>query len=67
MLAGELCVEEGHPFIVFFEASLFDISQRGAAFVQFRLQNLKGFLGELKIEARHFVSSIEFANIAGFL
>jgi hypothetical protein len=67
LLAGELGVEEGHPFVVFFEASLFDVSQRGAALVQFRLQNLKGFLSELQIEAGHFVSGIEFANIAGFL
>src|SRR5580692_10594682 len=67
LLAGELGVEEGHPFVVLFEASLLDVAQRGAAFVQFRLQNLKRLLSELKIEARHFVSSVELADIAGFL
>ena len=67
LLAGELGVEERHPFVVFFEASLLDVSQRGAALVQFRLQNLKRLLSELQIEARHFVSGVKFANIAGFL
>src|SRR5579864_4417183 len=67
LLTGKFGVEEGHPFVVFFEASLLDVSQRGAAFVQFRLQDLERLLGELQIEARHFVSGIEFANIAGLL
>src|SRR5580692_9424754 len=67
LLTGELGIQERHPFVVFFEASLLDVAQRGAAFVQFRLQNLKRLLGELQIEAGHFMGGVEFANIARFL
>ena len=67
LLAREFGVEEGHPFVAFVEASLLDVSQRGAALVEFRLQDLQRFLGELQVEARHFVGGIEFANVARFL
>src|ERR1700752_3870527 len=67
LLAGKFSIEERHPFVVFIETSLIDVSLRGAALGQFRLQNWQRFLGELKIEAGHFVSGVKLANIARFL
>src|SRR5580658_944260 len=66
-LAREIRVQESHPLVIFIQANFLDIAQRGAALVEFSLDELDGLLRQLQIQARDLARRVQFAHILRFL
>ena len=64
LLPREIGIEKGHPFVVLIQAGVFDVAQIRAALVEFGLQQLQRFLGQLQVQASHFPGRVQFANVA---
>ena len=67
LLASKVCIQVGHPFVIFGQSSLLDLLQRGPALIVLGLFDLEVFLGQLQIEACHLVVGVELTQAVGFL
>src|ERR1700733_10989056 len=67
LLAGEICVQKGHPVVILVQAGTLDVLQGNAVLVEFGVLQLKRLLGKLQIEPRHFPAGLQLPHAARLL
>src|SRR2546428_369924 len=67
LLAREICIKEGEPFLIFVKLRHFQIANAGAALLKLRLQHLQILLCQFELQARYLATRIPFPGLAGLM